>query len=617
MLDPKTSRLLYAEQLAPPIGFEFSCAVATSYSVDLEALLAIPLSLYFGDSLDGDIRGEKLALLECIGRIKNNVKVFYQAGKINPPAKFNRLFTLLEPCLHQVVPEGGEFSSFHPKLWLLRYVIDSTNKGSKAVRYRLVVLSRNLTFDRSWDISACVDGIVEPEHSNIEETGQLESFLRQLLVKVKGFKPAPTILAEFSQIKWQVPAPFNKMEVLVGLPQSQVPLRFSKKNYDQIAVISPFLRSADSSANALTWLSKLTSENRILFSREEELNRVAPTHLENWRCHKFNPELVNAEERLELDKDTPDQFSKLQNLHAKLIVTTSGNLTEWHLGSANATSAALGKDKTDKPRNTEIMLRLVGPTAKVGVQKLLEQWMPENGLKIFKPFEPELMEYDEGNATVDALFRRLEHSLIREKWTLIASKQPETHIYELELSANLKDPVGCSDIAVLVEQMAVTGSKPLQHKMVWDNVPLTAISAFIQIRLEHIPTGIRKLLIVKAELNIKGGEDRSQAITRELVDSPVKVFNYLHLLLQQQPDKQLWQAIDSHGEAGNGSHAFNDMPLLEQLLMATSRQPALLQKVASTLKNFENAGVIIPEELKQLWKHFGKESRNGSSLGTA
>lgn len=618
MLDPKISRLLYAEQLAPPAGFEFSCAIATSYSVDLEALLAIPLTLYFSDSLDGDIKGEKLALLECIGRIKNNLKVFYQAGKIKPPAKFNRLFTLLEPCLQEVVPDGGEFSSFHPKFWLLRYESCSVNNSSKAVHYRLIVLSRNLTFDRSWDISACIDGVVEPGRSNTSQTKQLEQFVDYLLSKAKGFKPAKTLKSEFSQIKWTVPAPFEQLEVLVGQAKSSVPLHFFKKSYHAIAVVSPFVRSADGSAEALQWLSDLSSGERFLFSREEELSRVKPEHLEKWICYNINPDLVNAEERLELDKPSPEQLPKQQNLHAKLIVTTVGSKTEWHLGSANATSAALGNGKQDdagKPRNTEIMLRLVGPTNKVGVEKLKEQWITENGLQFFKPFWPSVVEAETIDANLDAAFRRLEYSLTKAKWKQEATIDALAGGYLLTLQIDdFKKLKLNSDIKISVEQMAVTGAKELKDVMQWHNVPLTAISAFIQIRLEHPESGIRKYLIIKSVLNMKEGDDRSQAITRELVDTPVKVFNYLHLILEQQPDKQLWGSMDSVSMAGHGYHAFNDMPLFEQLLFATSRQPELLTKVNKTLKSFKEAGVIIPEELNQLWKHFAKDSSNDQRI---
>ncbi|MBO5884988.1 MAG: hypothetical protein J6Q51_04250, partial [Clostridia bacterium] len=47
----------------------------------------------------------------------------------------------------------ARYPSFHPKFWLIKYV---NNEGEAL--YRVVVLSRNLTFDRSWDVSFCMEG---------------------------------------------------------------------------------------------------------------------------------------------------------------------------------------------------------------------------------------------------------------------------------------------------------------------------------------------------------------------------------------------------------------------------------------------------------------------------
>ena len=46
----------------------------------------------------------------------------------------------------------ARYPSFHPKTWVLAYVNADGDK-----KYRFVVMSRNLTFDRSWDISFAMD----------------------------------------------------------------------------------------------------------------------------------------------------------------------------------------------------------------------------------------------------------------------------------------------------------------------------------------------------------------------------------------------------------------------------------------------------------------------------
>ena len=73
------------------------------------------------------------------------------------PNKVTALYILLEKMVFQVNTVKNKrlsaYPSFHPKFWLIRY-IDSENEPL----YRVVILSRNLTFDRSWDVAFYMDG---------------------------------------------------------------------------------------------------------------------------------------------------------------------------------------------------------------------------------------------------------------------------------------------------------------------------------------------------------------------------------------------------------------------------------------------------------------------------
>jgi hypothetical protein len=54
MFDVKKDRHLLTELLAPPIGYAFDRAVATTYSLDLMALLSVPLKLLRGEDATMD-----------------------------------------------------------------------------------------------------------------------------------------------------------------------------------------------------------------------------------------------------------------------------------------------------------------------------------------------------------------------------------------------------------------------------------------------------------------------------------------------------------------------------------------------------------------------------------
>lgn len=614
MLEPKQDRLCYGEQLTPPCGFDFDSAIATTYSLDLNALLAIPIALCFRNSLDGDLKGEKLALLEAIGQIKGKLKVFYQKGNISYPAKFNRLYTFLEPCLQAVVPEGGAFSSFHPKLWLLRFIetVDANSKANTkkpAVRYRLIVLSRNLTFDRSWDVAVTLEGTVARAKANPFAMQQLHDFVKTLLAQDKSFSPGATMLQELEKVEWELPDHFMDVEMLVGGGGLPRPLRFEHDHYDELLVVSPFLQSTGGGVAALDWLASYAHDNtRLLFSRAEELNAIGAEKLAGWQCFAMNADIVNGEERNEIGGDADQQEIKTQNLHAKLIVASAGSSAIWHIGSANATTAALGEGENGTPRNTEAMLRMTGPNRKIGPQMLLQEWMPEKGPQVFIPheFNESHIEHDESKAQ---LLRQAVHQLISAQWQLAAKRDASGTSYTLVLTVNV-DEIIHNNVVVTVGQLDIAGSRSLAKEMVWAAAKLTSISALIPVTVAVLNSDLQKRLIIEATLSIEGGDARHQQIMKELVDTPAKVLDYIRLLLQVTPDKNQWLTFESQGGIGNaGEFILSGSPILEQLLMASSRHPEVLKRIQAAIKRLTQAGADIPPEFSLLWKHFEKEIR--------
>ncbi len=51
MLHPKNNRIDYGEQLIPPDGYELAHAIGTTYSLDLEALMILPVALFYAQKL--------------------------------------------------------------------------------------------------------------------------------------------------------------------------------------------------------------------------------------------------------------------------------------------------------------------------------------------------------------------------------------------------------------------------------------------------------------------------------------------------------------------------------------------------------------------------------------
>ena len=162
MLEPHDRAVLLAA-LRPPDGFVVDRAIATTFTLDLTALLTAPLAFSMYDGLLASDRGkagggavdvlDPYALLKAVRGHADRLTVFCQATRIAPPAKYRRLLGYLEGCVVQVQARKDD-GIFHPKLWVLRF----TRPADDEVRYRVLCSSRNLTFDRSWDTLLSLDG---------------------------------------------------------------------------------------------------------------------------------------------------------------------------------------------------------------------------------------------------------------------------------------------------------------------------------------------------------------------------------------------------------------------------------------------------------------------------
>ncbi len=104
MLEPQ-SRAALTEQLKPPIGFELSHAVGTTFTLDLATALAVPLSFA---SHRLSVQDDTLGVLDAIRRAADRVDVFAQAGEISMGARSD-LVAFLEPMVHPVALRRGLF----------------------------------------------------------------------------------------------------------------------------------------------------------------------------------------------------------------------------------------------------------------------------------------------------------------------------------------------------------------------------------------------------------------------------------------------------------------------------------------------------------------------------
>ena len=210
-LDPET-RVLYGDSLQPPPGYVFDAAIATTFSLDFETALAAPVSLaLFAAENRDDILTHPLALLEGAERIAGRLVIYADAGHLHAQSRpHSRLCSLLERIIVEVAaPREG---AFHPKLWALRY---RPTRAEDPTLLRLLVLSRNLTRDRSWDISLRLDGeITRRPDANNRPLFDLLSRLPYLAVAgISDDARALTaeVAEDIRRARWTVPDRFDEV----------------------------------------------------------------------------------------------------------------------------------------------------------------------------------------------------------------------------------------------------------------------------------------------------------------------------------------------------------------------------------------------------------------------
>lgn len=605
MLNFSKDRIDYGEQLRPPIGFEFDCGIATTYSLDLNTLTAASLALALDQTLEGDLSGEKVALLESLERLEGRLAVFYQKGNVSVPPTYSRLFTLLEPLLYPIRPlaegKNDAFTSFHPKLWLVRY---RSFTDTALSQYRLVVLSRNLTYDRSWDLAASIDGtVVKGRPTN---NAPLVDFVSSLSSHAPKSEILNELVAGLPSVIWECPLQFRSMMMLPGggahikssAERFKAPLNLGDAVGD-VLVISPFVDAGEGSQ--LDALRDRSTGKRTLISRADTLDRIGIDKLEKWDCYSLSQRVIDGEERSELTEAMP------QDLHAKLIVTTSGKTTHWHLGSANMTNAAFGKkigDKIYPPRNSEFMLRLTGSTESIGPKQIIKGWKDFKA-PIFTKHEFSIEKPDEDKENQQSL-RILVHQLISAKW-LIDARQNSHGTFEctLQVTGSFVHKTGFEIKVGLLSRP--NNWLDFVPQMKWSNLLLTDLSAFVPIHVIGPSTSSSKNLVIQATLRLDRQFDRKQAVFQSMIDTPEKIINYMEMILDPHATKSQWLGIDHKSGLGNDIFGFESREeLFERLMRCVSRAPTRLDRAISMVEKLRLKGVALPEGLVDLVQRFKK-----------
>ncbi len=600
VLDPQ-DRVLFTEALRPPEGYELSWAIGTTYTLDLVAAVAAPLAfaLFDWQQDDAHVGGpDPIPLLEALRRYADRLTVFVQAGRIAVPKPQQFLLSYLEDSIIEAAaPTRGGL--FHPKIWLLRFAADDA-----PVRYRFACLTRNLTFDRSWDTAVIIEGIVTNRQRAFSVNHPLADFVAALpsfalrAVSPQIHRRIREAHHEVLRVTWDLPAGFE------GLTFWPMGIKGHRRwplsgRVDRLLVVSPFLGSA-----ALARLAQ-QGQGHLLVSTLESLQEIE--NLDEFKSAYVLDDAADIDVGRDDEEDEADPADHvLQGLHAKLYVADAGWKASVWTGSANATDAAFGP-------NVEFLVEFQGPKSKFGIDALLAKGSGETRfsdlLKLYAQHEyrpPD--ELEEGlRARIDearralagaAMVARVEAesdeglytvAIVPSRKSVEVPKGIIIRCWPVMLGEGASVPLGASGSELA--RFVVTGEE------------LSSLFAF---SIEAAEGPRKKQERFTLNLLLEGApDDRRDRVLRTVLRDRERVLRFLLFLLADGDPRQATRLLGSGAEAGEGEGPpIMALPLFESLLHALERDAAKLDHVArliDDLRKTPEGEALIPEGFAEVW----------------
>jgi hypothetical protein len=600
------SRHVYLEALRPPVGYALDQAVGTTYSLDLETLLAVPLGFAMLDweNDQGSLAKDPVALVHALRRCADRTTVFCHAGHIAAPARRHVLYTYLEPMVVQAHTPDRK-GAFHAKTWLLRF-----NDPDGAIAYRFICLSRNLTADRSWDTILTLDGELTGRERAIAANHPLGDFIERLAgcADLPLARPRATELKmmadEVRRVRFEVPEPFDELAFWpLGLGHKGDPLAAGGR---PMLVMSPFVSEG--------FLKQAAANGaNTLVSRAEELDKLSPAAL---GC--FESVMVLDDAAVEEDSDAaeamdgdiaPTVAETHRGLHAKLYIADEGwNASVW-TGSANATHAAFNG-------NVEFLVQLTGSKSKVGIEKFL------NGAgamgSLLRPYRPGLQaEADAAAVANEKMLETVRHELAAGRLGLTV-EPAGAGTYALVLRAAKLLASECRGATMRCWPATVKAGFAHDAAALADGgevrfeaMPVSALTSFVVFEIAAGAGEARRRARFTLNLPLKGAPaDRLDHVLNAAIGDRAQLLRYLLFLLARDDDlAAVGPALLALRGGGAGDHpaasGLDAVPLFEDLLRTLSRAPeklAAVDRLIRDLKRTPEGCALLPEGFDAMWQ---------------
>lgn len=570
--------LMYNELLSTP-GYDLVFAIGMTYSLSLEAMLSVPIAFGLLGELDDTVKRSPIGLLEAVRKSSDKFLIFCNKGGIAVPNEIRTLYSLLEDRIVEVYDKKNPTANFHPKLW----VIKEQNRETKACQIKLIVLSRNLTFDNSIDVACSLTGIIGTEISSLSVKHEP---IQQLLEKLCRFtdlekrKPIHEIITDLSKVeRFQLDEDIYEKDGYDFFPiwfgtvlNQNYNLKEVLKGDDSI-VVSPFI---DKSTLTSFISSRTNYFPRVLMTRKEYVDEgVFNLYRENGEIYAVNDTL--------LDNDV----AKI-NLHAKMYLVRRADEGKYlFLGSANATYSAFN-------RNTEFLVRLKYKSGK----KYVFEDFKENFVNEDRKFEPLL-----GPVVKECVNEYSNVEKILKKFVglkITASVEVVNELATVIISVKDFDEE-YKDISISMLQLP-GGKEQVSSEIKFVDIPIDKLSELYVLSISDGTQSKSIVLKIKTE-NIP--ENRNDLIFSTIVDTPRKFIDYVTFMLSENPTETIasLSELEMRTETSGAINAqLNQPKVYEQMLKLAYQNPSQLKEIGDFMKRVDQK--VIMTEFKKMYEHF-------------
>lgn len=562
-------------------------------------MMAACIALGIQESTDSSLSHNPFAILKSLQGLSDRLLVFCEAGQIiaMPPEK-SPLMLLLDKMIVPVKLKeikGKGYPSFHSKTWTLQFADKDGNKV-----YRYIVLSRNLTFDRSWDVAASLDGMLtKTRHRSSYPIVDFLGFLKDkaldgVSLKTEKRRILNALIQELPYVQFSLDDKrFRDFEIIpLGIGTTNIdddPLL--KESFHELLIISPFLsetviRSFDKRRRLKDPL------RRHLITRTTELHKIAGK-LDTISVFTVKDTVVEGEE---IVSDAESTKVQQQDIHAKMYLITKDTNSFLYLGSMNASEYGLY-------RNVEMLIKLSAYRSSLRMD-LVESDLfgPDEKTNPFEKVDfseidvsaPEKEERDDLERKLKGICHRLKAN---------AEVVPNGDNYSVKISVS-SPRGGCPEAEIAPARTART--QPLSEEVMFNDISALELTELYRITIKGKTDSITRMILIPTKMP----DNRDEMVIRSILNNKRAFIDYLAFILGDDYVLSAME-IDSSFISDHPSRnsAEESLPAIyEKMLKTAFTEPDRLKEIRHIIDRISDTDVI-PEEFVQMYNTFVKTLR--------